>query len=157
MPVARFLLALLVAATLLGLNADERLPATKRDKPKDSRSGAAPVATPVTRAPGDPEIALVLVARGLDDPEALAAPNARSGRLFVAERPGRVRIIDGDGVLLDEPFLDVSAEVQTGYFEQGLLGLAFHPEFRTNGRFFVAYAMSAQWRYLYQGVPRQLR
>ena len=51
MPVARFLLALLVAATLLGLNADERLPAAKRDKPKDSRSGAARVATPVTGRP----------------------------------------------------------------------------------------------------------
>ncbi len=139
MTATRVLLALIVAAAIIGVAADDDLHAGKRDRSQRSGTDAAQVATPGARAPVDPEIALVLVARGLADPVAVAAPDDQSGRLFVAERPGRIRVIDRDGDLLDEPFLDVSAEVQAAYMEQGLLGLAFHPSYRTNGRFFVAY------------------
>ena len=85
----------------------------------------------------EPAVQLVKVAEGLADPVAVAAPDDGSGRLFVVERVGRIRVIDADGNLLDEPFLDLTELVQNDYLEQGLLGLAFHPNFAENGRFFV--------------------
>lgn len=89
--------------------------------------------------PTDPSIQLVKVADGLSDPVAVVMPPDGSDRLFVVERFGRVRVIDADGALLDEPFLDLTAEVQAGDQEQGLLGLAFHPDYADNGRLFVNY------------------
>ena len=61
-----------------------------------------------------------------------------SGHLFVLEQPGLIRVID-HGVLREAPFLDLRDRVWTKGNEQGLLGLAFHPEHRGNGRFFVNY------------------
>ncbi|MFN2383850.1 MAG: sorbosone dehydrogenase family protein [Gemmatimonadota bacterium] len=83
-----------------------------------------------------PAVRLEVIAVGLDYPVFLTAP-AGDARLFVIEKAGRVQIIRG-GRVLDEPFLDVSALVSTGS-EQGLLSLAFHPSYATNGRFFVNY------------------
>lgn len=61
-----------------------------------------------------------------------------SGRLFVLEQPGRIRIIK-DNKLLDAPFLDITDRVGSSGSEQGLLGLAFHPKFSQNGYFYVNY------------------
>ena len=61
-----------------------------------------------------------------------------SGRLFVIEKAGRIRIIENDQ-LLETPFLDITDRVGSEGNEQGLLGLAFHPEYSENGRFFVNY------------------
>jgi glucose/arabinose dehydrogenase len=61
-----------------------------------------------------------------------------SGRLFVIEKPGRIRILQ-DGQLQSEPFLDITDRVGSQGNEQGLLGLAFHPQYSQNGRFFVNY------------------
>jgi len=61
-----------------------------------------------------------------------------SGRLFTATQDGTIRIIDNNGQLLSTPFLDISALVRSGG-EQGLLGLAFHPNYNQNGFFFVNY------------------
>src|SRR6478736_1948718 len=74
---------------------------------------------------------------GFDSP--LAAVNAGdgSGRLFVVEQGGLIRIVR-DGKLLPDPFLDVSAEITSGG-ERGLLGLAFHPNYPKDPRFFVDY------------------
>jgi glucose/arabinose dehydrogenase len=72
----------------------------------------------------------------LSFPVALTAP-AGDARLFVVEKGGRIRIFEHD-TLRATPFLDISALVSTGS-EQGLLGLAFHPDYATNGRFFVDY------------------
>ncbi|MGK4005971.1 PQQ-dependent sugar dehydrogenase [Sorangium sp. So ce1036] len=83
-------------------------------------------------------VTLSVFARGLDEPVALAfAPGDASERLFVVEKRGRVRVLAG-GRAVDPPFLDLSALVSTGE-EQGLLGLAFHPRYAENGRFFVNY------------------
>ena len=76
------------------------------------------------------------VAEGLDQPVFLTAP-AGDPRLFVVEQSGRIRII-ADGAVAEAPFLDVSDLVSTGG-ERGLLGLAFHPDYASNGRFFVNY------------------
>ncbi len=57
---------------------------------------------------------------------------------YVVERPGRILVVR-DGELRDEPFLDIADRVGTGHQERGLLGLAFHPDYRQNGRFFIYY------------------
>lgn len=83
-----------------------------------------------------PELRLVSVASGLTGPVHLTAPPG-DGRLFVVEQPGRIRIIE-DGALRTEPFLDLTATVGSGG-ERGMLGLAFHPDYASNGFFFVDY------------------
>ena len=80
---------------------------------------------------------LELVAAGLDSPVSATAPPGDERRLYVVEQTGRIRIIE-NGELLDEPYLDLSSRVSTGN-EQGLLSLAFHPNFRSNGLFYVNY------------------
>jgi len=77
------------------------------------------------------------VVAGLASPLDLqSAPGDRT-RLFVVEQAGRIRIIRA-GSLVSTPFLDISARIASGG-ERGLLGLAFHPQFTLNGRFFVNY------------------
>jgi glucose/arabinose dehydrogenase len=80
----------------------------------------------------------VLVASGLSSPVHITAAPLDPNRLFVIEQPGRIRIIK-NGVLLPTPFLDIVGRVGSGGNEQGLLSLAFHPDFESNNRFFVNY------------------
>jgi glucose/arabinose dehydrogenase len=89
-------------------------------------------ATPT--AAQDP-IRLEPVVSGLSNP--LYVTHARDDRLFVVEQAGRIRLIVG-GQLVETPFLDIQQRVRSGG-EQGLLGLAFHPDYSRNGRFFVNY------------------
>lgn len=89
--------------------------------------------------PGDPDVQLVQVATGLVDPVNVTNAGDGSGRIFVVERTGTIRIIE-NGEVLAEPFLDLSNSVKTDFLEQGLLGLAFHPDYENNGRFYVYYA-----------------
>jgi glucose/arabinose dehydrogenase len=88
-------------------------------------------------------VGVELVADGFAAPVALATPNDGSGRLFVVDQVGTIRIVSADGTLLPEPFLDLSSQIVTldpNYDERGLLGLAFHPDYANNGRFFVYYS-----------------
>ena len=64
--------------------------------------------------------------------------HAGDDRLFVVEQPGRIRLIQ-DGQMLDRPFLDITAKVSTNGNERGLLSVAFHPDYKANGQFFVNY------------------
>lgn len=92
---------------------------------------------PSDQPPGDTSaLALQKVADGLAFPLYLTAP-AGDDRLFIVEKGGRIRIVE-NGTLLPTPFLDISSQVSGGS-EQGLLGLAFHPDYASNGRFFVDY------------------
>lgn len=87
--------------------------------------------------PRGPEpVALAQVAAGLAFPLYLTAPPG-DPRLFIVEKGGTIRIVQ-DGALLSTPFLDLSGQVSTGD-EQGLLGLAFDPQYATSGRFVVHY------------------
>jgi glucose/arabinose dehydrogenase/uncharacterized cupredoxin-like copper-binding protein len=104
-----------------------------------SATQRAQTVMPNGELPGSPAIALVKVAEGLADPVNVASPQDGSGRMFIVERVGRIRIVQ-DGELLEEPFLDISEVVKTDFLEQGLLGLAFHPNYAENGRFFVYYS-----------------
>lgn len=83
------------------------------------------------------------VAANLTAPVALVEPPDRSGRLFIVDQIGLIRVLLPGGRLVDEPFLDVRdrlVALQTSFDERGLLGLAFHPEYAENGRFFIFYS-----------------
>jgi len=75
---------------------------------------------------------------GFTKPVFLTSARDGSGRLFVVEQGGKIKVIAADGTVLSQPLIDLSARVSKGS-EQGLLGLAFHPSFRTNGKFYVDY------------------
>lgn len=77
------------------------------------------------------------VVGGLSSPLYVASAKDGSGRLFIVEQAGRIRIFSGGG-LLSEPFLDIRERVRSGG-ELGLLGLAFHPQYSQNGRLFINY------------------
>lgn len=81
---------------------------------------------------------LALVANGLAQPVFVTHAGDGSGRLFVVEQGGTIQVVQ-NGSVLDQPFLDISSLVTTSGNEQGLLGLAFHPDYEVNGRFFVFY------------------
>ncbi|HEX7072074.1 MAG TPA: PQQ-dependent sugar dehydrogenase, partial [Rhodothermales bacterium] len=89
------------------------------------------------------EMTLEVVAQGLAAPLAAVEAPDDSGRLFIVDQIGQIRIVDADGTLLPAPFLDVGSlivNLNGNFDERGLLGLAFHPDFATNGRFFVYYS-----------------
>lgn len=92
----------------------------------------------VKQLPDGANYELVLIASGLDDPLYLTHAGDGSGRLFVVEQRGAIKIVK-NGKLLPKPFLDISHKVRSGG-ERGMLGLVFHPNFSKNGRFFVHYS-----------------
>lgn len=63
-----------------------------------------------------------------------------SGRLFLVQQNGTVRIVDANGNLQTTPFVELGALVSTNASERGLLDIAFHPDFESNGRFFLHYS-----------------
>ena len=95
-----------------------------------------------------PNIRLVDVATGVTQPTAIASPRADTTRIFVTEKWGRIRLIK-NGMLQATPALDMRAAVLEGgpqagaelmnQGKRGLVGLAFHPNYETNGRIFVLY------------------
>lgn len=92
--------------------------------------------------PVPPSLKIELFARGFTNPTACASPRDGSGRLFVTEQTGTVRIVDSTGAVLREPFIDISRKMVNPFFaydESGLLGIVFHPEYAVNGRFFIFY------------------
>ncbi|MBA3851388.1 MAG: PQQ-dependent sugar dehydrogenase [Chloroflexi bacterium] len=104
---------------------------TESTVPSPSPDPTAPLA-----AGEPPELDLELVADGLSAP--VYVTHAGGDSLWVVEQPGRIRIID-DGRVRDRLFLDHEDAVACCR-EQGMLGLAFHPEYETNGRFFLTYS-----------------
>ncbi|MFL5757573.1 MAG: PQQ-dependent sugar dehydrogenase [Chloroflexota bacterium] len=116
------------------------LPALPRPEPAEStaispRAVETASVQPASYNPTATPIALSLVASGFTKPVLVVGAGDRSGRLFIVEQTGRIRIWKA-GQVLAKPFLDISASVSKGG-EQGLLGLAFHPSFATNGKFYV--------------------
>lgn len=99
----------------------------------------APEPTPPRLRSGPERLALELVTGTFTHPTAVTNAGDESGRLFVLERAGRIRIVNRDGTVAPAPFLDIVPRVLSGSQEQGLLGLAFHPSDRATGRFYVSY------------------
>jgi glucose/arabinose dehydrogenase len=83
-------------------------------------------------------VSLRQIVSGLQRPVYLTQPPDGTNRLFIVEQQGLILIVQ-DGQLLPDPFLDLGDRVNSTGNEEGLLGLAFHPQYRQNGRFFVDY------------------
>ncbi|MFN2304847.1 MAG: PQQ-dependent sugar dehydrogenase, partial [Anaerolineales bacterium] len=157
--------AILIILTTLLMNscapiADQVIETTQKDVHSTQEQpienpGTESSATP-TNAPGDtssvtptvapvfePWIQLEQIASGLTAPVAMAAPDDSSSRLFIVDQVGVVFIIDSKDDLLETPFIDIRdrmVPLNTNYDERGLLGMAFHPDFGENGRFFLYYS-----------------
>jgi glucose/arabinose dehydrogenase len=88
------------------------------------------------------QLKLQLVAEGLVHPLVMLNPPDGSKRLFIVEQPGTIQILMPDGKLRPTPFIDLSKKIvklDWEFDERGLLGLAFHPKFKDNGKFYVVY------------------
>ncbi|HEU4722235.1 MAG TPA: PQQ-dependent sugar dehydrogenase [Gemmatimonadaceae bacterium] len=82
------------------------------------------------------------VATGFVSPVQLVTSPGAGGRRFVIDQIGKIWALNAGGNVMPKPFLDISSKItplRPGYDERGLLGLAFHPDYQRNGRFFVFY------------------
>ena len=135
-PTARSLLAGLALVMLIGTQT------ALAGDPVTVRS-MSPVATPPVSVepsafvPGNVHLTFARIARGLSKPVFITHSGDNNGRLFVVEQTGRIRVIR-KGVLQSQPFLDLRSKISTGG-ERGLLGLAFHPDYSWNRKFYVNY------------------
>ena len=87
---------------------------------------------------GSSAIALTPFVSGFTNPIDFQSPDDASGRIFIVQQPGIIQIVSG-GSTLPATFLDISGKVNFDSAEQGLLGLAFHPSFSSNRRFYLNY------------------
>ena len=128
---------------------------TAQTSPSATASTASPTqtlpsptasASPVLDTPSGPSadsraFKFTRIAGGLQSPVYVTGAGDGSGRLFIVEQVGRIRVVK-DGRLLPTPFLDIRSQVASGG-ERGLLSVAFHPQFKTNGVFVVDYTRAS--------------
>ena len=138
----------LLLAALLSAAMPMHLHAAKPDAAKGATAGATPQAGPA--------LELQLVADGLTSPVEMLDPADGSGRRFIVQQDGLVRVLRPDGKLDAEPLLDLRPRMlplEKNFEKRGLLGFALHPEFRRNGRVFASYSAPlrssapANWNY----------
>src|SRR5262245_12535370 len=140
----RIPLTLLALALLTGCGATTSsttpAPAQSTTTPTTAAPQSAPTSAPAATASAGstsaPETALKLISDAFNRPVYVTHAGDDSGRLFVVEKAGRIVILR-DGQPAAKPFLDISDRVGSDGSEQGLLSVAFHPQFRENGRLFV--------------------
>jgi glucose/arabinose dehydrogenase len=111
------------------------IPPTETDAPP-------PTAIPIPSFPDPANFTWATLAGGVRRPVDIQNAGDGSGRLFILEQSGRILVYQG-GEILPTPFLDITGEVGSSGNEQGLLGLAFHPDYPENGLFFVNYRIEA--------------
>lgn len=148
----------LLGATLVGLLATACTAPTASvapapiptDSPSIGATTSAPASSPVDLA----QLSVSLTSRwsGFEAPVYVTSAGDRSERLFVVEQPGRIRVIR-DGQLAARPYLDISSQVTYGG-EQGLLGLAFSPDFASDGRFYIDYVDRSGDTIIAEGTAR---
>lgn len=158
LPFLAILIALVVSACApLATPAPTPVPATSTTTPPQRMTAVIPASTavptptsPPPSAPLPPVVApeaasgplpavqLQMVAQGFNRPLALVPLPDDTGRLLVVEQPGVIRVLV-NGQVSETPFLDIRDRVNSRSNEQGLLGLALHPQFARNGLFFVNY------------------
>ena len=141
-PRARALAATLVLAAFALAACDQAAPQSGAPSPSPADTASAAQSTSVASAGAPVSLAhLSLSLRkkwsGLSSPLYLTNAGDGSGRIFVVEQTGRIRVIDA-GTLRSAPYLDLHTLVSTGG-ERGLLGLAFSPHFASDGRIYVDY------------------
>lgn len=100
----------------------------------------AAAAPSMAQVPGDVTLDTLPGISGLSGALGLKNADDGSGRLFIVQQNGIVRILDEDGTLLPDPFVDIGSRVATNASERGLLDIAFHPEFAINGLFYLHYS-----------------
>lgn len=99
-----------------------------------------------TGSAGDYWIELEPVVSGFNQPVDVVDPKDGTGRLFVVERTGMIRILH-DGTILPDPFLDLTGKLATSVIEQGLWSIAFHPKYAENGYCYTTSSPSThEWR-----------
>ncbi|WP_433934869.1 sorbosone dehydrogenase family protein [Sorangium cellulosum] len=115
-------------------------PAATGGAPAALAASEAELARPA-KCGGVPPLKLTLVASGLDQPTYVTAPPGDPARLLVLEKTGTIRLLK-DGAIQPAPFLDARSRVffPAPNAEGGLLGLAFHPDYAKNGRFWIHYS-----------------
>ena len=119
-------------ATVVGVPA-----AAARSVPVDAAASATAASTPLsTAALSSGQLTVVKVTGNLSSPLGVTNAGDGSGRLFVVQQAGKVRMVKGGKIT--GTFLDIGSKITSGG-ERGLLGLAFHPDFATNGFLFVTY------------------
>lgn len=115
------------------------LPATETQGETPIPLPPSPTPQPVSiQLPNPDDYTWTVIAQGLTQPTDISGGADGSNRLFVLEKPGRIRVIQDDQ-LQPVPFLDITDRVGSNSSEQGLLGLAFHPRFNENGYLYVNY------------------
>lgn len=122
----------LVVLFLLGCSCSSCKNTSEREQSQDTSSQVTYVET----------FYLEKIADGLISPVGIGHAGDGSGRLFILEQPGKILILE-NGKILSDPFLDLNGKVvslNNTYSEKGILGLAFHPDYKNNGRFFVYYS-----------------
>jgi glucose/arabinose dehydrogenase len=117
-------------------------PTTPPEPTQPAAATAEPsaIAEPTTLPTAQPsaELRLEPIADGFEQPVYLVSANDDTGRLFVVEQAGVVKILQNNNVS-ETPFLDIVERVGSSGNEQGLLSIAFHPNYRENGLFFANY------------------
>ncbi len=144
-PPSRKLLAVLAGGVVLLASCMSASPSpsespssSSEPSPSASPSPSEAAASQPPLASGPDALAVEQVAGGFTNPTAVTNAGDGSDRLFVVGREGTIRIVNPGGNVAATPFLDITSLVLSGN-ERGLLGLAFHPDYVENGRFFVAY------------------
>jgi glucose/arabinose dehydrogenase len=137
---------LIPAATNSIAAAASAAPAQTLVAPTATRPAPTATAKPATPSaagfnPAVTTIRLDKVLGGLASPTDAKPANDGSGRLFVVEKAGTIHIVR-NGALLPTPFLSITSLVRSNESERGLLGVAFHPKYKTNGQFYVYYTES---------------
>ncbi|MEO6245279.1 MAG: PQQ-dependent sugar dehydrogenase [Opitutaceae bacterium] len=97
----------------------------------------------VADAAAAPQIGLKLIAEGFTAPTNLVSLTDGSGRLLVGDQAGVIYLLNRDGTKAEKPFLDLKSRVvefNQGMDERGILGLALHPQFKSNRKFYVVYS-----------------
>ena len=110
-----------------------------------------PVVDTIVKNPG-----LQLIADSMIAPLVISEPPDGSKRLFIADETGTIWIIGADGKKLTTPFIDISGRMITlsaSYDERGLLGMAFHPDYKTNGKFYLFYTAPPRAGFPVPGGP----
>lgn len=130
----------LAAPTITPLSPTETVSAPQTESQSETPT-SPPTLAPTINASQFPDpnnFAWVPVVDGLTRPVDLQSAFDGSGRLFIIEKYGVIRIFK-DGQLMPQPFLNIEDRVDDGSNEMGLLGLAFHPDYEQNGYFYVNY------------------
>ena len=141
MAVGLVVLMLVIVGGMAVVPAGRAAPATRSDGAIPIVRSMAPTPQAASIAPNFSVVMSAVVPGGLTQPVAIANAGDGSGRLFVLEQAGYIRIVK-NGVLLDTPYLTLTNSVEC-CGEQGLLGLEFDPNFESNRTFYINYTTNA--------------